>query len=47
MGGGNLMVFVLDEMQMLDEKIAPPRPLSEQSSISCAAVGSTWRPLGV
>src|ERR1700736_87176 len=30
MGGGNLVIFVLDEVQMLDEKIAPPQPVAEQ-----------------
>ena len=27
---GNLMIFVLDQMQMLDQEIAPPRPVAEQ-----------------
>src|SRR5689334_18275732 len=31
MGGRNLTIFVLDQMQMFDEKIAPPRPVSEQN----------------
>src|ERR1700732_2040302 len=30
MGGGNLAIFALDEVQMLDEKIAPPRPVAEK-----------------
>jgi hypothetical protein len=30
MGGGNLMIFVLDEMQMLDQEIASPRLVAEQ-----------------
>ncbi len=29
-GRGDLMIFVLDEMQMLDQEIAPPRPVAEQ-----------------
>ncbi len=30
MGRGNLMIFVLDEMEMLDQEIALPRPVAEQ-----------------
>ena len=30
MGGGNLVIFVLDQMQMFDQEIAPPRPVAEQ-----------------
>ena len=29
-GGGDLVIFVLDEMQVLDQEIAPPRPVAEQ-----------------
>src|SRR4029078_13642890 len=31
MGGRHLTILVLDQMQMFDEKIAPPRPVSEQN----------------
>ena len=30
MRGGNLVIVVLDQMQMLDQEIAPPRPVAEQ-----------------
>ena len=30
MGGGNLMILVLDQVQMLDQQVAPPRPVAEQ-----------------
>ena len=30
MGCGNLMIAVLDQVQMLDQEIAPPRPAAEQ-----------------
>ena len=30
MGGGEMAVFVLDEMQMLDQEVAPAWPLTEQ-----------------
>jgi hypothetical protein len=29
-GRGNLAIFVLDEMQIFDQEIAPPRPVAEQ-----------------
>src|SRR5690348_4141311 len=31
MGGRDLTILVLDQMQMFDEKIAPPRPIPEQN----------------
>ena len=30
MRGGQMAVMVLDEMQMLDQQIAPPRPVGQQ-----------------
>ncbi len=30
MGGGNIAVLILDEMKMLDQQIAPARPVGEQ-----------------
>ena len=52
MGGGNLPIFVLDEMQMLDQEVAPPRPVTEQqldlvrrSGIDLASLGSRLGPL--
>ena len=30
MRGGNLVILVLDQVQMLDQQIAPPRPVAEQ-----------------
>ena len=30
MRGGEMAVAVLDEMQVLDQEIAPPRPVAEQ-----------------
>jgi len=30
MGCGNLMIFVLDQVQVLDQEIAAPRPVAEQ-----------------
>jgi hypothetical protein len=30
MSGGNLVILVLDQVQMLDQQIAPPRPVAEQ-----------------
>ena len=31
MRGGEMAVFVLDEMQMLDQEIAPARPVGQQA----------------
>jgi hypothetical protein len=52
MGRGNLMIFVLDEMQMLDEEVALPRPVAEQKfnlvrggRIDLASLGGRLRPL--
>ena len=49
---GNLLVGVLDEVQMLDQQIAPPRPVVEQKSnlfsglrIDLAALGGRFGPL--
>ena len=51
MGGGNLVIFVLDQMQMLDQEIAPPRPVAEQQldfmrggRIDLAALGGRFGP---
>ena len=30
MGGGNLAILVLDQMQILDQQVATPRPVAEQ-----------------
>ena len=30
MGGRNLVIFVLDQVQMLDQEVAPPRPIAEK-----------------
>ena len=30
MRGGQMTVMILDEMQMLDQEIAPPRPVGQQ-----------------
>jgi hypothetical protein len=30
MGGGDLVISVLDQVQMLDQEIAPPWPVTEQ-----------------
>ena len=47
MGGREVAVAVLDQMQMLDQQIAPARPLAEQAPAPPRARrGSTWRPLG-
>ncbi len=50
MGGGNLVIFVLDQMQMLDQEIAPPRLVAEQEfnlvrsgRIDLASLGSRLR----
>ncbi len=52
MGGGNLVIFVLDQMQMLDQEIAPPRPVAEQEldlvrrgRIDLASLGGRLGPL--
>ena len=44
-------MFVLDEVQMLDQKVAPPRPVAEQKSnlfsglrIDLAALGGRFGP---
>ncbi len=50
-GGGNLLVAVLDEMQMLDQEVAAPRPVTEQCGnlfgglgIDLASLGSSLGP---
>ena len=30
MRGRNLVIFVLDQVQVLDQEVAPPRPIAEQ-----------------
>jgi hypothetical protein len=49
---GNLVIFVLDEMQVLDQEIAAPRPVAEQEFnlvrgrwIDLAALGRRFGPL--
>src|SRR5579864_3453717 len=51
MRGRQMTVMVLNEMQMLDQKIAPPRPVGEQGldvggrmRIDLAALGRARRP---
>ena len=48
---GNLLPGVLDEMQMLDQEVTPPRPVAEQKSnlfsglrIDLAALGGRFGP---
>src|SRR6266849_4417343 len=50
MRGGEVPVAVLDEMQMLDQQVAPALPLPEQRAhlgerrrIDLAALGGAWR----
>ena len=52
MGGRDLMICVLDQVQMLDQQIAPPRPVAEQQldlmrggRIDLAALGRRLGPL--
>ena len=48
MRGGEVAVFVLNEMQVLDQEIAPARPVGQESPESPpSAAASTWRPFGV
>ena len=47
MRGGNLVIGVLDQVQMLDQEIAAPRPVAEQMLDLVGGGGTTWRPLGV
>ena len=49
---GNLMILVLDQVQMLDQEIAPPRPVAEQKldlvrrrRVDLAALGRRLGPL--
>jgi hypothetical protein len=51
-GCGNLLVGILDEMQMLDQEVATPRPVTEQNGnflgglgVDLAALGSRLGPL--
>ena len=51
MFSGNLVIFVLDQMQVLDQEIAPARPVAEQGldlvrrgRIDLAALGCCLRP---
>lgn len=43
---GNLMVAILDEMQMLDQEIASPRPVAEQKLNLVRRNGIDLTPLG-
>ena len=52
MGRGNLMILVLDKVQMLDQQIAPPRPVTQQErnlfgglGIDLASLGGRFGPL--
>ncbi len=42
-----MAVAILDQMQMLDQKIAPALAVAEQRAHLVSACGSTWRPFGV
>ena len=51
MRGGQMPVMVLDQMQMLDQQIAPARPVGEQRAhlverrrVDLAALGRARRP---
>ena len=51
MRGGQMAVMVLDQMQMLDQQIAPARPVGEQRAhlverrgVDLAALGRARRP---
>ncbi len=51
MRGGQIAVMILDQMQMLDQQIAPARPVGEQRAhflkrrgVDLAALGRTRRP---
>src|SRR3979411_3119597 len=46
MGGRNLLVGVLDEVEMLDQEIAPPWPVAEQKGYFFGGPGSDLTPLG-
>ena len=46
MRGREMAVAVLDQVQMLDQQIAPARPVAEQRAPSISARSSIWRPLG-
>ena len=41
MRGGEMAVAVLDQMQVLDQQIAPARPVAEQRATSASAAGSS------
>ena len=52
MGGRDLMIFVLDQVQVLDQEIAPPRPVTEKKldlvgggGVDLAALGGGLGPL--
>src|SRR3978361_2302863 len=46
MGGRYLLVGVLDEVEMLDQQIAPPRPVAEQKGDLFGGLGIDLTPLG-
>jgi hypothetical protein len=52
MGRGDLAVGILNQMQVLDQKVAPPRPVAEQKRnllsglrVDLAALGGRFGPL--
>ena len=47
MRGREMAVFVLDEMQMLDQEIAAAGPVGQQALNFFERVVSSWRPFGV
>jgi hypothetical protein len=46
MGGGNLAIGVLDQVQVLDQQIAPPRPIAKQRLDLLRGPGVDLTPLG-
>ena len=47
MSGRKIAVLILNQMQMLDQQIAPARPIGSSARTSTSACGSTCRPFGV
>lgn len=47
MSRGNLVVLVLNKMKVLDQQIAPPRPVPQQKLDLMRAVGSICLPFWV
>ena len=45
-GRGNLVIFVLNEMHVLDQEVAPPRPVAEQKRNLFGGLGIDLASLG-